>query len=82
MLEDCVVKEFKLYDKEAESAAREIKSLANDGYNVSVHYSAANIGGVLIVATKEANNPVSTHAETSPADKQRKAAKKKETVAD
>ena len=40
MIVDCIVREFKLYDKEAETAAREIKTLSNDGYRVSVHYSA------------------------------------------
>lgn len=53
MVVDCIVKEFKLYDKEAETAARVIKALSNDGYKVSAHYSAGNIGGVLIVATKD-----------------------------
>lgn len=87
MVVDCVVKEFKLYDNEAETAAREIKALSNDGYKVSVHYSAGNIGGVLIVATKEdkaamANDLVSAYAEDFVAaskDKPRRAAKKKET---
>ena len=66
MVVDCIVREFKLYDKEAETAAREIKALSNDGYKVSVHYSAGNIGGVLIVATKEE-------------EEKKRAAKKKET---
>jgi len=88
MVVDCIVKEFKLYDKEAETAAREIKALSNDGYKVSVHYSAGNIGGVLIVATKEeieaiVNDFVAMNAKDFVAaakDKPKRAAKKKETT--
>ena len=45
--------QYKLYDKEPETIARDIKQLANDGYKVETHYSAGNIGGVLLIAVKE-----------------------------
>lgn len=78
MIVDCIVKEFKLYDKEAETAAREIKALSNDGYKVSVHYSAGNIGGVLIVATKE--EEAAEEVVSASKDKPRRVARKKETT--
>lgn len=53
MISDCIVKEFKLYDKEAEQVARGIRLLSNDGYKVETHYSMGNVGGVLLVAIKE-----------------------------
>lgn len=52
MIKDCIIKEYKLYDNEAKTVAKEMKDLLNEGYNVDLKYSNGNLGSILLVATK------------------------------
>ncbi|WP_028130287.1 hypothetical protein [Selenomonas sp. AE3005] len=53
MVTDCVVREYKLYGSEDKTVASEMKNLLNDGYKVTLHYSAGGVGCVLLEAIQE-----------------------------
>lgn len=53
MVEDCIVREYKLYGKETEQIGKDMKALLNDGYRTTLHYAADSVGHVLLEAVKE-----------------------------
>ena len=53
MVTDCIIREYKLYGRETEQIGKDMKTLLNDGYKTSLHYSAGSVGCVLLEAVKE-----------------------------
>lgn len=53
MVEDCIVREYKLYGKETEQIGKDMRALLNDGYKTTLHYAADSVGHVLLEAVKE-----------------------------
>lgn len=67
MVEECIVREYKLYGRETEQIGKEMKELLNNGYKTSLHYSAGNVGCVLLEAIKEKEEekPKATKSKTT-----------------
>ena len=74
MVTDCIIKEYKLYGREAEQIGKDLKAFLNDGYKAQLHYSAGSVGCVLLEAIKEKEEekPKATKSKTT----------KKETAAE
>ena len=53
MVEDCIVREYKLYGKETEQIGKDMRALLNGGYKTTLHYAADSVGHVLLEAVKE-----------------------------
>jgi hypothetical protein len=53
MVEDCIVREYKLYGKETEQIGKDMRALLNDGYKTKLYYAADSVGHVLLEAVKE-----------------------------
>jgi hypothetical protein len=53
VVEDCIVREYKLYGKETEQIGKDMRELLNDGYKTTLHYAADSVGHVLLEAIKE-----------------------------
>lgn len=67
MVEDCIVREYKLYGKEVEQIGKDMRELLNDGYKTTLHYSVDSVGHVLLEAVKEkeAEKPKTTKNKTT-----------------
>lgn len=56
MLKHCVVKEFKLDERDPGVAVGDaIRDYTNQGYSVEVHYAGGMVGSVLLVCRMDAN---------------------------